>query len=159
MLIIGLSFVFTSPSFSLKSMTVESMKNATAQAADVSMIPIDNDVVEKWLGANTYKDDDVSKAISIDGEEGNYGSPIKADAGVCEFLTAYSDNPSKEGSSLVSGIVIGLPIRKIEISGDTYISTAPAGSGAANDGGEYARVTTTGRTQQILGGHVEIAPH
>lgn len=85
---------------------------------------------------------------------------LKIDVGNCAILAAglAHNNSAPPAAVRVAGVVIGLPTLEINTSADTYTVGATLAGGQANPS-TYIQISTGAKTQHILGGTVEIAPH
>ncbi len=118
------------------------------------------ELAQKSLGAfNTDTDGD----FIADAYEAH---AIKIDVGTLDILSdgkAYNNGlgvGTGDAALQVTGVIIGLPTLEITTTADTY-TVGVVQAGAVNQGaqGTFIQVTTGAKTQHILGGVLEIAPH
>ncbi len=137
--------------------TIQSFEGITGYDGSALFSP-GNGLTQTELGEFNYDADG-------DGvRESFHAMPLTIDVGSCQILSeglAFNNGAGVgTGSTAVQvvGVVIGLPTLEINTSADTYTVTASQ-AGAANDGAAFIQVSTGAKTQHILGGTIEIAPH
>jgi hypothetical protein len=118
------------------------------------------ELTQKTLGAFNLDTDDDHIADAYEAHA------IKIDVGTLDILSdgkAYNNGAgvgTGDAALQVTGVVIGLPTLEINTSSDTY-TVGVVQTDAVNQGAQvtFIQVTTGAKTQHILGGVLEIAPH